>query len=280
MNLSYRILGYIAIWPAMYTLGVFLIAGRLIAGGNPPPQSFLFVLLCAHSCYLIDRVKVTDHRQDPADAMALPIRAFLFAKFSHPIRFLVVLELLAATLLGWSIYPPLGLVPIAALVVVHMYAGRGASPSSPRLKDLPAIKAFVIASGHLALAIAVLWSHQHELLGQLNPRGLAAALGIWLIVAGDAVLCDIDDQKADKAFATQSLAVLFGPRGAWISAIVLLALGLLCLGFNQYEQGASIVIGSALMITTIITHTNTNHRDFVDFRLLPIVLISIWLSSP
>ncbi len=271
----YHLLGYLAIWPALYALGVFVLTWHLLGEGKPNARSALYVLLCAHSCYLLDRVKIADHRQDPADALALPKRAALFARWSCPIRTLILAELLGATIAGYSIHPLLAPIPLIALGVVHFYAGRRPSPSSPRLKDLPAMKAFFIASGHLALSIAVLWSNQHDLLATLRPTHIAAAFGTWLIVAGDAALCDIDDHHADLIYRTESLSVMLGQRSAWRIALGLIVLGSALIATTPEMLG----LGATLIITTLITQKNTNHRDFVDARLLPIVLFWIWIST-
>lgn len=266
----YRIGGYLAVWPAAYALGVFALSGWAIGDAIPKWESILYILLCAHSCYLLDRVKIADHRQDPADAIALPDRAMLFSRFAKPIRVLLIFELLAGTAVGWLIFPLLSLIPVVALGVVHLYAGRGATPSSPRLKDLPAIKAFFIASGHLALSVAVLWANQHDLLTDLHLMSALAIVGIWMIVAGDAILCDIDDHDADMMYSTKSLAVMLGSRSAWISALGFITLGSVLIALDQSPM---IGVGATLVATTLFTRKNTNHRDFVDARLLPIVLI-------
>ena len=267
--------GYFAIWPAMYALGVLLLAGHALAMPSPAPITIAYILICAHSCYLLDRVKIADHRQDPADALALPERAMLFAQFAKPIRALLLGELIVCTLIGIAIHLILGLIPIAALSVVHFYAGRGATPASPRLKDLPAVKAFVIASGHLALVLVILWSNEHDMLKSLDWLGLLAIIGIWMIVVGDAILCDIDDHDADLVYSTKSLAVMLGARSAWWSAIGFITIGSIAM---TIAAPSMLWIGVILIITTMITRNNSNHRDFVDARLLPIVLISILLA--
>ncbi len=270
----YHLLGYLAIWPALYALGVFMLTWHLIGDENPNAYSILSILLCAHSCYLLDRVKIADHRQDPADALALPTRATLFAHWAKPIRVLITVELLLATIAGWLIHPMLAFIPPIALGVVHLYAGRQPSPSSPRLKDLPATKSFFIAAGHLALSVTVLWGIEHDLFANLRPTHIAATLGVWMIVAGDAALCDIDDHYADSIYRTQSLSVILGQRKTWLIALGLIALGSSFIATNPQMLG----LGLTLIITTLITTKNTNHRDFVDARLLPIVMFWLWAS--
>ena len=272
----YRQMGYLALWPALYAWGVLVFAWALLGTGLPDADSALYILLCAHGCYLLDRVKVSDRRQDPADALALPTRTMLFVRWAKPIRVLVMLELLFASIAGWLIHPALASVPLIALVVVYLYAGRGASPSRPRLKDLPGLKGFVIAGGHVALSLAILLGNEHELLAALGLRDILAIFGLWLIVSGDAALCDIDDHDADRAYHTQSLSVLFGKQSAWWISLGLIALGASLVGI---QSGTMLGIGATLVLTTLLSAQNTNHRDFVDARLLPIVLVWVWATT-
>jgi len=272
----YRQMGYLAIWPALYACGVLVLAWALLGNGLPDADSALYILLCAHGCYLLDRVKVSDRRQDPADALALPNRTMLFARWAKPIRVLVMIELFFASFAGWLIHPALAGVPLIALGVVHLYAGRGASPSDPRLKDLPGIKAFVIAGGHVALSLAIIFANEHALIAELNLLDILAIFGLWLIVSGDAALCDIDDHDADRAYHTQSLSVLFGKRTAWWASLGLIALGASLVGI---QYGAMLGIGATLVLSTLLSVKNTNHRDFVDARLLPIVLFWVLVST-
>ena len=269
------IIGYLAIWPTAYASGVYLLLGSILGTPEPSLGPIMYILLCAHSCYLLDRVKVADRRQDPADALALPNRAMLFARHAKPIRTLVFGELIAASISGFVLEPMLALIPLTALAVVHLYAGRQANADSPRLKDLPALKAFFIASGHLALSWAVLWASRHDLLINLSLHDIVAIFGLWLIITGDAVLCDIDDHDADRLYSTRSLAVMLGSRSAWIIAFILITTGSICIALNT---STLIGFGATLIISTLITRNNTNHRDFVDARLLVLVLLWMWIS--
>ena len=242
----------------------------------PAPAPLFYVLLCAHSCYLLDRVKIADHRQDPADALALPDRAMLFARFAKPIRLLVLAELAGASIAGFLLHPLLAIIPLCALGCIHLYAGRQANARSPRLKDLPALKALLIASGHIALSFVILWAKNHDLLTNLTMLDLYSTIGLWLLIVGDAILCDIDDHDTDKLYSTQSLAVMFGTNAAWWIALGLIAMGSMLIALDSIRL---LGLGMTLIISTALTHTNTNHRDLVDARLLPVVLFWIWVSA-
>lgn len=279
MRRLYRALGYWAFWPALYVLGGYLLCAMALGVGVTKTLTVAFLLTCAHACYLLDRVKISDQRQDPADALALPERAMIFARHAARIRALLVVELLLSAALGWTLHPLLAAVPLTALIIVHLYAGRKATPGSPRFKDLPAIKAFVIASGHLALIGAVLWEANPELHEQLQWRHGLGLLGFWLIVSGDAVLCDIDDEPSDRVYQTRSLPVLLGVNRAWIAAACMLASGsalLLTAPGGRPGAGMGLTqISALLVLTTLASRRITNHRDFVDARLLPIVLLGL-----
>lgn len=279
LDRAHRTLGYAAVWPALYALGVYLLATLSLDVRPPNARTIAYILLIGHACYLLDRVKISDRRQDPADAVALPDRAMLFSTFARRIRLLVVLELVASAIVGWPLHPVMAMIPIAALVVVHLYAGRGATPGSPRFKDLPALKAFMISSGHLALTVSLLWANDHLFYEHLRWRALLIAAGIWLIVSGDAVLCDLDDEHADRAYGTNSLPVLMGPDRAWLLALAIITAGSAALSFSYAHAGASGVVAALLVLSTLLVRKNPNQRDFVDARLLPIVLIGMWVAG-
>ena len=272
----YPLMGYIALWPALYAVGVFVLTWRLFLSGYPNFDSIIYILLCAHSCYLLDRVKISDRRQDPADSIALPLRTMIFARWAKAIRMITIFELLLATIAGWMIHPLLAAIPLLALIVVHFYAGRGATPDSPRLKDLPGLKAFMIAGGHLSLTLAVILGNHPDIVSQMSIFVLLGILGVLLIVAGDAILCDIDDHESDLAYNTKSLPVMLGNKRAWLLALGLICLGSLLICVHQYQM---IWVGTLLILSTLLTSRNTNHRDFVDARLLLIVLLGFWIAA-
>jgi len=268
-------LSHIALWPACYTLGVYLLIVYTLELPLPDWATVLFLLLVAHSCYLLDRVKLSDKRQDPADAIALPDRALLFAERSIQIRIMLFVELLIAMLSGFFISPLLVLIPLGALIGVQFYAGRGASPSKPRMKDLPALKSFFISSAHIALVVAVLWGQNHALIGHPEPIVLLSLLGLWLIVSGDAILCDLDDHRSDALYGTRSLPVLLGDTRAWLLAEGLIFLGCAMLLIRNQHPIEIVVVSVFVFASTLPTKRMKNRRDLVDSRLLPIVLLAL-----
>ncbi|MFG0244443.1 MAG: UbiA family prenyltransferase [Phycisphaerales bacterium JB052] len=270
-------LSHLALWPACYTLGIYLLAVLTLDLPAPDWQTVLYLLLVGHACYLLDRVKLSDDRQDPADAIALPNRALLFAERAGAIRIVLLIELLMAMVSGFLISPLLALIPLGALLGVQLYAGRAACPGKPRFKDLPALKSFFISSAHIALVVAVLWGNDHNLIE--HPRGvvLLTIAGLWLIVSGDAVLCDLDDHDSDAMYGTRSLPVLLGNKGAWLVAQAMLALGGLMLMAHSKPDRLLMFCAAAIWISGYPTLFIKNRRDLIDARLLPIALIALLL---
>ncbi len=270
-------LSHLALWPACYTLGVYLLGVISLQLPAPDWQTVLYLLLVAHACYLLDRVKLSDDRQDPADAIALPDRALLFAEHSKTIRILLMLELLLAMVSGFLISPLLALIPLGALLGVQLYAGRAACPGKPRFKDLPALKSFFISSAHIALVVAVLWSNDHNLIEHPRAVVLLSIAGLWFIVSGDAILCDLDDHDSDAMYGTRSLPVLLGNKRAWLVAQAMLALGGLMLLANSKPDRLLVFCAAAIWMSGYPTLFIKNRRDLIDARLLPIALIALLL---
>lgn len=270
-------LSHLALYPAMYTLGVYLLAHLSLNLPVPNSVTIAFILLIANACYLLDRVKLTDARQDPADAIALPDRALFCARYAKFIRALIVLELIIAIVLGFIISPLLALIPLGALIGVYAYAGRAATPGKARLKDLPALKSFFISSAHLALVVAVLWGNDHNLISHPRPSVLWSLSAIWLIVSADAILCDLDDVESDELYQTHSLPVLLGVSRAWQLAIVIMLTGSVCLWITSTETLTTSMISILVVVSVLFTHAMKNRRDLVDARLLPIVLIGLMM---
>jgi len=270
-------LSHLAFWPAFYTLGVYVLAVLMFGLPTPDWASLLFVLLVGHGCYLLDRVKVSDTRQDPADALALPDRALLYSQRSRAIRAWLSIELLLSMVTGYLISPVIALIPFGAMLGVHMYAGRGAIPGEPRFKDLPTLKSFFISSAHLALVVAVLWGNDHNLIEHPQAGVVLGLAGLWLLVSADAILCDLDDRPSDAFYGTRSLPVLIGHGRAWILAQLMLLTAVVLMVVPHHEPSPMLGVGLALWLSTLPTLRLKNRRDLVDARLLPVVLIALLL---
>jgi len=267
-----RVLGHLAFWPAFYSIGVLSVTMHLLHGSAPGWRAYLFVGLCGHACYLLDRVKASDARLDPADALAQPERYRFLAAHTRPIRWVIALDLLACLLIGWMITPYLLPIPLIAAACVLLYAGRPPEPRRPRIKDLPALKAILIAGAHTALAGATTLAFMGTHLAELD-RGVLLLAIVWTIVFADAVLCDLDDQGADQAYATKSMPVLIGRSPAWALALLAhLGAGIALITLYHGSPG-SIILACGLVLSDCLFTRMTHQRDAVDARLLPLVIL-------
>ena len=270
-------MSHFAIWPTLYALGIYLLLTQSLPGEHRfEAMPAIFMALCTHACYMLDRIKVSDGRIDQADAIALPGRAQSLFRHTHVLRRTIAAQLIAASIIGFMLHPMLTIIPLISLIAIHGYAGRTADPSKPRLKDLPACKPFFIATSHIALGVIVIWASTQPTpkmtMSDQMPTILLVVLSLWLIVVGDAMLCDIDDLETDRLFGTRSFAVLFGNQRAWMIALACVSIGAALLGFTSTHTRLA---AFALVASTLLTKNNTNHRDFIDARLLPIALLSL-----
>ncbi len=274
-----RTLGHLALWPTLYTIGVLLLLGMLTSGEVPDWAAFCFVGFCAQGCYLLDRVKAADSRLDPADLIAQPQRYTFLHKHTVPVRVLVVVDLVLAIVAGMILNPLLVWIPPAALVGVHLYAGRSAGSSRPRPKDLPGLKAVFIAGAHLSLGIAALIGERGIAIVEPSETSLIVAMAVGVIIFGDALLCDLDDQESDKLFRTQSIPVLIGRNGSWALAVGAHAAGLCMLMLGVGWTPAIGIFAGGLLLSDALFTMLSKQRDAVDARLLVLVLLLVLASG-
>ncbi|MFK7883776.1 MAG: hypothetical protein AB8F26_06285 [Phycisphaerales bacterium] len=272
-------LGDIAVWPGLYAVGV---AGLLLWCVGASRSDFgwrdllplaVFVFLCSQGGYLLDRAKISGKRLDPADETANSARFHVFAVHGGLIRRVVAIEFAAAALVGIFIEPWLAIVPIGTSVGVMIYAGRPAEVGKPRPKDLLVLKAGFIATAHLALACAaVMVLAGFEAILSINV--VTAVTGVWLIVLGDAVVCDFDDIEADRAFGTLTLPVVFGENAAWALALVC-HLGAAVLILEVRGIAPAVGIACLLVASMVMAMMLPRRKDYIDARLLCVALICL-----
>lgn len=269
--------GHLAVWPALYALGVlWMLAWLLDARDHPAAIANrwplgVFVLLCAHAGYLLDRAKVAPRLLDPADDAANPHRFRVFARYGGAIRALVWAELVIAACVAFWIQPLLALVPGGVAAGVIVYAGRPATDARPRPKDIRLLKSLFITAAHVALPVAVLLA----LLGVgplLELASIEAVGAVALIVFADAVTCDLDDAHADRAFGTRSIPATMGRAAAWWVIALATAAGMvliaLSLGWRRALLPSCLLAGSLVIAAWLPAR-----KDFTDARLPAIALI-------
>lgn len=278
-------LGHLAVWPALYAVGVLWLLlwclDRSSGLGLPESahwnwQPILFVLLCTHAGYLLDRAKITADRLDPADRAADDHRFRVFARYGLAIRVVVWLELLSASFVALTLHPALAIVPAGVAIGVIAYAGRPATPDRPRPKDLRLLKSFFIATAHVALAAAIAWA----MLGRAHELSISTfvAIGaVWLIVFADAIVCDLDDVEADRAFGTRSIPAVLGTHAAWtmIWAVTIAAAALIVVLVGATD---SAIPGGLLFVSLAVAALLPKRKDFIDARLPAIMLVFLLVS--
>lgn len=268
-----RTLGHLAFWPMLYSVGVLVLTLELLDADPIDWRAYLFVAICAHSCYLLDRIKVSDARLDPADTEAQPDRYRFLTTHAKALRRVVVFELFIATAIAAISSLPLIAVPLIGAICVHLYAGRPAAPEHPRIKDLPAFKGILIAASHIALAGATLASFSGSIHPLVESDAVVSLLSVATIVFADAILCDLDDLRADRAFATKSVPVIIGQRSAWILAFAAhLGAGIGLIIVQSASAGVLVFVG-CLLVSDLVFLFFERQRDWVDARLLVLTLL-------
>ncbi|MCA9303354.1 MAG: UbiA family prenyltransferase [Phycisphaerales bacterium] len=249
----------------------------LLADRSIDWRACLFVGLCAHGCYLLDRVKASDNRLDPADALAQPARFSFLSKHATLLRLLIVLGFMLNTAVGGWISPWLIPIPPLALGCVFFYAGRPPLADRPRIKDLPAVKAILIAGAHTALATATTLATIGTLEPIRSPAVLIPLAIIGTLVFADAILCDLDDHDADRAYNTQSIPVLLGRSPAWRLSMLAHLIAICTLMIHDRFTIGSLGFGFGIVATNLAFMRLRRQRDAVDARLLPLALLLVTL---
>lgn len=267
--------GDLAVWAGLYAVGAIVLFAWL-AGRSPEFTPCAFVFLCAQAGYLLDRVKVSRARMDPADALAQPGRFAFLGRHDRAVRAWILLELGGATVLGAWMHPVLGAVPVATGAAVWLYAGRPADCARPRPKDWPLVKGVFIAGAHTVLAGVVFIAARAGL--GLDAAHLAeAALVLVLVVFADAVVCDLDDLNADRTFGTRSLPVEVGTGRSW--GVVAVAYGgAVAMAALLRPPPDAALFATALILLTAPAALLGSRRDWIDARLLPLAMACLWLS--
>jgi len=282
VKLWLRVAGHLAVWPVMYAAGVGIILGEFL--GRPIGElGLVYVTLCAHSGYMLDRVKFRDADFDPADLMADSERANFLRRIARRLRLVMALEWVAAAAVGVVISPVLGVLVLGGILLGYLYSGWRPGRRA-RLKDVHGLKAGLVACAVVGLGLAAVvgpeigWDAGAllKLVGELPWVVLG---GVWLIVCGDAVVCDLDDHESDRAYSTRSLPVLMGARRAAVVAAGLLAIGgvMVAMGGEGMDQ-MRVLFAGLIVVSGIGIVRLRKRRDWIDGRMLLMVLVAVAMS--
>ncbi len=184
--------------------------------------ALLGVLCAAWGMMIADRAKWRDDQLDPADEAAWP-RRFRFVrahrgKLRKASVALLIIGGVLATLTGGLIG---GVCVLAGGVSIFVYSGRPAGRPSVlgRLKDITLAKNVFVGGGLVTLGAGVCLGRSGSL-GAWAPHA-SLLLALAVIVTGDAMLCDLPDIEADRAFGVRTLPVTWGrPAGALLATLL------------------------------------------------------------
>lgn len=286
---------HVALWPTLYVLSAAIcfihLAGLHAADLGAAIAAGAVVVCNAAGAYLLDRVKLRDDWFDPADAIAGPARDRFMRRNARLLRPLVAVLLAAGGIAGWLLWPWLALAPILVVVGITAYAGRPRT-QAPRLKDVLLVKNGFVAGGITAFVavVALAASSREPGASRLwNPVAAAPApivlalFHVFLRVVADAVLCDLDDERADRRYRTSTLPVVLGRDRAWriaMSIRLALAAGLL-LALHIHPVHQAVAWSVVTVLTTVLLRLlrPARLRDWVDARFpLEAGLICVYLS--
>lgn len=220
-----------AVWAGVYVAAAVVclaqVAGLDVGvGAGARLRAAGFAFATAAAVYLLDRAKLRDAWLDPADAEAHPGRYAFVAGHSRALRVAMVVLLVVAAWLGWGLAAWGAAVPVVAAVGVLVYAGRPRARRA-RPKDVVLLKNGYVAAGITGFAVlvglAAAGGAGAEGMGALI-RAHAGALAVSCVhlavrVFADAVLCDLDDEDADRRYGTGTLPTHLGRRRAWNVAV-------------------------------------------------------------
>jgi 4-hydroxybenzoate polyprenyltransferase len=282
--------GHLAGWATLYSIGVTLTLAEIL--DRPIGLlGLLYVTLCAHGGYLLDRVKFRDRDLDPADLMADHDRHTYLRKHAPRIRVVMALDWIGALIVGVLISPALGILVLCGIGAGYVYSGwRPAEVGGrTRLKDVIGLKAILVSGAVVGLGIAPVLAGIYE-----SDRPLAypefgvlmmTIVGMGLIVFGDAVICDLDDRESDDLFGTMSVPVLFGVRRAGVIGMLVLVIGSGVLWYSATGSSriAALVFGGFVVLSglgvLVFGPWIGGRRDWIDGRMMVACLLLMTISG-
>lgn len=274
---------YLAAWPALYMLGAVACCAQ-VAGihgaitSSAAIRAAAFTACTTIAVYLLDRVKLRQCWLDPADAAAHPMRFAFVARHGTPLRLIVLTLLIAGTWLGSELFAWGAAIPVLAAIGVFLYAGRPRSVRS-RPKDVLLVKNAYVAVGiaGFSVVVAVAAMRPGATLAEMGqtaseyalPLALSALL-LAIRVLADAILCDLDDEDADRRFGTDTLPNQVGRARAWNIAIAIrlfLAGVLLVTPVLPFWPRVAWAAVTAVTSAALRLASPVRVRDLVDVRL-------------
>lgn len=184
------------------------------------------IFCAAWGMMIADRAKWRDGQLDPADEAAWPLRSRFVRAHRRALRVSGVgLLLIGGVLCTIAGGPVGGACVLAGSLSILLYSGRPAGRPSPwgRLKDIPLIKNVFVGGGLLTLAAGVGLGRSGNLSAWTGYAPLLLALAV--VATGDAMLCDLPDIEADRAYGVRTAPVIWGRLPGALLATLLIVGG-------------------------------------------------------
>lgn len=277
---------HLALWSGLYVAAaVFAFADLAGLWAAIPARQRLqliaFALCTAAATYLLDRVKLRDRWLDPADESAHPARFRFLARRSRTVRLFILALLATAGLLGAAMSPFAPLLVLASAIGVTAYAGRPRR-ARPRIKDVLLVKNLFVAAGITGFAALITFlARDAGRPGELRaaaPAIVASAVHLLIRIWADAALCDLDDEAADRAHGTSTLATELGRARAWNTALTLrlmLSVALLTIMPGPRAACTAWALVTAASSIALRIARPAHLRDWVDAR-FPAEAVAAW----
>jgi len=278
---SLMIFGHGAGWAVMYALGIALALGMILEI-RATGAGLVFVGLCSHAGYMFDRVKFRDADLDPADLQSDPRRHRFLRRWARPLRIVMYTEWIGAVIVGSVFSPVLGFSTFAGILAGYLYSGWKPG-GRPRLKDVPGMKAGLVSAAIVGLGLLGILGYQTPgpesfvwALKDASSLSWMSVLGMWLIVFGDAVACDLDDSQSDALHLTKSFPVLIGNTPAGVIAVMLLVIGggvVILGGLGDDDVQRRFLLSGLIAVSGALILRQHHRRDWIDGRMLVVVLV-------
>ncbi len=285
---AFTMLGYLAVWNALYAAALLLAAGQLLNLAHEP-LALAGAFFLALGVFLLDRVKPRDDLLDPADEAANPGRYAYHRAHANTLRaFMAISVLTGAGCMLLAHRPIAAILALLAPVGVLVY-GTLRPPGGVRVKDRPVRKnltvALALACFALMIALAPSLHVSPSPLPTLAPAVACFLVWIVLVVFADAALCDLDDAPSDAAFGTRTFANTLPAGRVWFLALVMQIIAApfafwaaALSGSNLPGAVACWAVAPPLTTLVLYAFKPARVRDIVDARFALVGLIAFGLE--
>lgn len=274
--------GHLAVWVGLYVTAAVLCLAQVSGFTGHLLPALLCAQTTAMSVYLHDRLKIRDAWLDPADHAAHPRRYAFLTRHARTYRLLGCVLAMVGLIAAWKVHPAAPTLVVLSHAGVLLYAGLPRhGKHRRRIKDLLLVKNIAVAASITALAVVLcVLSVDQDPWSVIVRDGWRIGIGsafVFAIVLADAILCDLDDEQADRAFGTRTLPVVLGPRWTWIIAIAITALasaGLVLLGDGTVRSRLWPALAVAGVVVLWLAKPR-DMRDAVDMKLPMLALVVV-----